>query len=353
MKKILITGAAGFIGFHLLNRLISEGYEIIGMDNLNDYYDPALKFDRLTECGISKSELTANRICKSTLYQNYRFIRLDLLDISSLLSLFEEEKFDYVLHLAAQPGVRYSLVNPQAYIDSNITGFLNILESCRKYPVKHLIFASSSSIYGVNTKMPFSVRDNVDHPVSLYAATKKSNELMAHTYSHLFNIPSTGLRFFTVYGPWGRPDMAYFKFTKAILGNNPIEVFNYGNMKRDFTYIGDIVESISRLLPKAPQPDKSFDHYNNDSSRSWAAYRVLNIGNHNPVQLKDFIHELEKNLGKKAEINYLPMQPGDVEATYADVEELNNLIDYAPRIGINEGIREFIDWYIRYYKISS
>ncbi|MCK6604158.1 MAG: NAD-dependent epimerase [Ignavibacteriaceae bacterium] len=348
--KILITGTAGFIGFHLVNKLAKEGFEVFGLDNINDYYDVDLKYARLKETGIDREEIDYNKFIKSKKFNNYHFIKLNLEDKDGIKSLFSDSDFDYVVHLAAQAGVRYSLINPHAYIDSNIQGFLNILEGCRQNPVKHLIYASSSSVYGGNTKMPFSVHDSVDHPVSLYAATKKANELMAHTYSHLYGIPTTGLRFFTVYGPWGRPDMALFLFTKAINEGKPIEVYNYGRMKRDFTYIDDIVESLCRLINKPPIHNSQFEKSIPDCSSSWAPYRVLNIGNHNPIQLNDFIAEIEKNLGKKTVRNEMAIQPGDVEATYADVEELENLIEFSPNTHISDGIEAFCEWYLSYAK---
>lgn len=350
--KILITGTAGFIGFHLVNKLVKEGFEVFGLDNINDYYDVDLKYARLKETGIDREEIVYNKFTKSKRFDNYHFIKLTLEDNEGIKSLFSESRFDYVIHLAAQAGVRYSLINPHAYIDSNIQGFLNILEGCRKNPVKHLIYASSSSVYGGNTKMPFSVHDSVDHPVSLYAATKKANELMAHTYSHLYGIPTTGLRFFTVYGPWGRPDMALFLFTKAISESKPIEVYNYGRMKRDFTYIDDIVESLHRLINKPPTYNSQFEKSIPDCSSSWAPYRVLNIGNHNPVELNDFIAEIEKNLGKKAVRKEMAIQPGDVEATFADVSELQQLIDFSSRKSVEYGIKEFVKWYRTYFNFK-
>ncbi len=330
----LITGAAGFIGFHLSKRLLAQGKSIVGVDNLSDYYDVNLKKTRL-------SELDGN--------SEFTFYKLDLADRGGVENLFSENKFDYVVNMAAQAGVRYSLTNPHAYIDSNIVGFLNILEGCRHNDVKHLVFASSSSVYGANTKMPFSVHHNVDHPVSLYAATKKSNELMAHTYSSLYSLPCTGIRFFTVYGPLGRPDMALFLFTRAILGNKPIDVFNHGKMKRDFTYIDDIVEGVVRLIDKVPEPDPDWCGDDPDSATSYAPYRLYNIGNNNPVELMKFIGVLEDCLGKKAEKNFLPMQPGDVPETYADVDDLTEDAGFKPSTPIEEGIKKFVDWYREYY----
>ncbi|MCK5471217.1 MAG: NAD-dependent epimerase, partial [Cyclobacteriaceae bacterium] len=315
MNKILVTGAAGFIGFHLANRLLKEDWEVVGIDNLNDYYDVDLKNARLDI--LQKSE-------------NFKLHKVSLENLEEVKNVFEVEKPEYVVNLAAQAGVRYSLTNPHAYTSSNIEGFLNILEGCRHNGVKHLIYASSSSVYGANKNMPFSVGDNVDHPVSLYAATKKANELMAHTYSHLYNIPTTGLRFFTVYGPWGRPDMALFLFTKAILEEKPIDVFNHGMMKRDFTYIDDIVEGIYRLINHIPKPNNSWDALNPDPSFSKAPYKVFNIGNNQPVELNYFIESIEKALGKKAIKNLLPLQPGDVVETYANVDHLKDEVGFKP-----------------------
>ena len=336
--KILITGAAGFIGFHLSRRLCREGYRVIGIDNINNYYDINLKNARLAQ--LDKEEL-------------FSFQKLDLADKKSLDFLFHKEKFEFVVNLAAQAGVRYSLINPYAYTESNVTGFLNLLESCRQFPVKHLIYASSSSVYGGNKKMPFSVHDNVDHPVSLYAATKKANELMAHTYSSLFKIPSTGLRFFTVYGPWGRPDMALFIFTKAIIEGKPIDVYNYGKMKRDFTFIDDVIEGIVRLITHIPTPNSQWNGQSPDAASSFAPYRIYNIGNHNPVELENFISILENTIGKKAKMNFMDIQDGDVAETYADVEELQREIGFHPGTPVEKGIKEFIDWYKWYYKIPS
>jgi UDP-glucuronate 4-epimerase len=332
---ILVTGAAGFIGMHLSKRLLEQGYEVVGLDNLNDYYDPRLKEDRLLE--LKK-------------YNRFSFIKLDLVDRKEILKLFEKFSFPYVIHLAAQAGVRYSLQNPHAYVDSNLVGFVNMMEACRHYPVKHFIYASSSSVYGANTKMPFSTSDNVDHPVSLYAATKKANELIAHTYSHLYGIPTTGLRFFTVYGPWGRPDMAYFSFTKHILEGKTIKVFNHGNMKRDFTYIDDIVEGIVRLLDKPPVSNSNWDRACPDPSSSYAPYKIYNIGNNMPVKLMDFIETLESLLGVKAKMELLPMQPGDLESTYADIDDLQKAVDFHPSTSIEDGLREFVKWYRYYYQ---
>jgi UDP-glucuronate 4-epimerase len=417
MKKILITGTAGFIGFHLAEALLKRGDMVVGLDNINDYYDVNLKYGRLEASGIAReaveghgegntasafgaSETSAKpatsgshpRLAQSSIHQNYRFVRMDLADTQGIKTLFETEQFDHVVHLAAQAGVRYSLTNPQAYIDANITGFLNILEACRAKPVKHLVYASSSSVYGKNTRMPFSVSDNVDHPVSLYAATKKSNELMAHTYSHLFGIPATGLRFFTVYGPWGRPDMALFLFTKAILEGRPIEVFNQGEMQRDFTYIDDIIKGVVHVLDKPAEamaavgdrssaqqgearhpvsesdphlpdaanatgspaqqgepPVPKWDPANPDPSGSDVPHRVYNIGNSHPTKLMDFIEALEKALGRKAEKKLMPMQPGDVPATWADVSALQRDFGYSPGTPVEKGIAAFVEWYRGFY----
>lgn len=336
MTKILVTGAAGFIGFHLSQRLLNRGEEVIGLDNLSNYYDVNLKQDRL-------SELVE--------YDNFSFHKLDLADRESIAELFKNQNFDVVAHLAAQAGVRYSLQNPHAYVNSNLVGFINILEGCRHSKVKHLVFASSSSVYGANKKIPFAVSDNVDHPISLYAATKKSNELMAHTYSHLYNLPTTGLRFFTVYGPWGRPDMALHMFTKAILEKQPLDVFNYGKMKRDFTYVDDIVEGVVRVIDKIPEPNPSWSSNIPDPSSSYAPYKLYNIGNNQPIELIEFIEVLEDCLGIKAEKNMLPMQPGDVLATYADVDDLVRAVGFKPNTSIEDGIKRFVQWYRSYYQV--
>lgn len=332
--KILVTGAAGFIGFHLVNRLLREGFEVVGLDNINDYYDPKLKYARLKEAGLHIEDIYYGKYARSKKYTLYRFIKLDIEDATNLNKVFGDNHFDYVCHLAAQAGVRYSIENPRVYIQSNIVGFFNILECCRNFPVQHLIYASSSSVYGSNIKIPFSESDNVDHPISLYAATKKSNELMAHTYSHLYGIPTTGLRFFTVYGAWGRPDMAYYSFTKSILAQKSIKVFNKGKLSRDFTYIDDIIEGIFRLVPMAKRAD--------------VPYKVFNIGNDNPVMLEEFITILEHGLGKKAIKEYLEMQQGDVEKTWADISSLNDYIGYKPNYSIRNGLEIFIEWYIKY-----
>ena len=334
MSKILVTGAAGFIGFHLSRKLIDQGDEVVGIDNLNDYYDVNLKIDRLKQIEGR---------------QSFRFIKGDLAERDSMARLFSEERFDSVVNLAAQAGVRNSIINPYAYVESNIVGFLNVLEGCRQTRIKHLVFASSSSVYGANTKMPFSVHHNVDHPVSLYAATKKANELMAHTYSSLYSLPCTGLRFFTVYGPWGRPDMALFLFTKAIIEGRPIDVFNYGKMKRDFTYIDDIIEGVVKIIGRIPEPNPRWNGDNPDPATSFAPYTLYNIGNNNPVELERFISVLETCLERQAKRNLLPIQMGDVPATYADIGDLVRDIGFKPATPIEEGIRRFVEWYRRYY----
>ncbi|HSW65008.1 MAG TPA: NAD-dependent epimerase [Dissulfurispiraceae bacterium] len=335
-KKILVTGAAGFIGSALSRRLLDRGDHVVGIDNMNDYYDVTLKEARLARLqGMP----------------GFTFVKLDIADRADMETLFAEQQFDAVMNLAAQAGVRYSLINPYSYIDSNIMGFTNILEGCRHNGVKHLVYASSSSVYGANTNMPFSVHHNVDHPVSLYAASKKANELMAHTYSHLYTIPTTGLRFFTVYGPWGRPDMALFLFTEAILEGRPIDVFNYGRMRRDFTYIDDIVEGVVRVIDRIPEPNPAWSGDAPDSATSYAPYRLYNIGNNNPVELMQFIEELEDCLGKKADKNLLPIQPGDVPATYADVDDLIQDVGFKPDTPIAEGVRKFVEWYRGYYRV--
>ena len=333
---ILVTGAAGFIGFHLSRKLLSEGLRVVGLDNLNDYYSVDLKQARLAQLRESPG---------------FEFHQVDLEDRAAMCTLFEEYAFSHVVNLAAQAGVRYSLENPNSYIDANLVGFGNILEGCRHSGVGHLIFASSSSVYGANTRMPFSVHDNVDHPLSLYAATKKAGELMAHTYSHLFRLPVTGLRFFTVYGPWGRPDMALFKFTKAILEDRPITVFNHGRMRRDFTYIDDIIEGVVRVMRALPRPDPAWNGDAPDPGTSSAPYRIYNIGNNNPVELETFISVLEECLGKGAERKYLDMQPGDVPATYADVDDLIRDTGFAPSTPLEEGIAAFVEWYREFYRL--
>jgi len=347
--KILVTGTAGFIGFHLVNRLVSAGHEVIGLDIINDYYEVNLKYARLSHTGILQDKIEYNRLVTSKMFSSYRFIKLKLEDRENLFELFEQEKFDCVCNLAAQAGVRYSLTNPYAYIESNIIGFINILEACRHHQIRHLVYASSSSVYGLNEKIPFSEKDNVDHPISLYAATKKSNELMAHTYSHLYGLPTTGLRFFTVYGPWGRPDMALFIFTQAIMEGKPIQVFNNGEMERDFTYIDDIVEGIFRILTgQPPKGNANWSGMQPDPSSSPAPYKIFNIGNSKPVKLMDFIRAIEENLGKKAIIEYMPMQPGDVRKTWANVDRLERKYNYKPSFQVKNGIANFVNWYNQY-----
>jgi UDP-glucuronate 4-epimerase len=336
--KILVTGAAGFIGMNLSKRLLEQGEEVVGIDNLNDFYDVQLKLDRLAQLKP---------------FSGFRFIKLDLSDRAGMATLFEREKFPRVAHLAAQAGVRYSLQNPHAYIDSNIVGFSNILEGCRHNGVEHLVYASSSSVYGSNSRMPFSVHDNVDHPVSLYAATKKANELMAHTYSHLFGLPTTGLRFFTVYGPWGRPDMSATLFTRAMMEDLPIDVFNHGNMRRDFTYVDDIVEGVVRLLFHTATPNLAFDSSAPDPGTSRAPYRVYNIGNHQPTELMTFIRTIASALGKEPKLNMLPLQPGDVPETYADIEDLQNAVGFTPATPVEVGLQRFVQWAREYYKTPS
>jgi len=342
-NKVLVTGAAGFIGHHLSKLLVKNNYQVVGIDNINDYYDQNLKLARLEDMDIDTSKIAYN----IPLEGNIKFIKLDLQDKENVHKLFESEKFDYVVNLAAQAGVRYSLENPQSYIDNNITGFLNILEGCRNYPVKHLVYASSSSVYGLSEEIPFSTSSHTDHPLAMYAASKKANEMMAHSYSHLFNIPSTGLRFFTVYGPWGRPDMALHIFTKAIVEDKEFEVFNHGDMSRDFTYVDDIVESVKRLIPKPPKPNNpQFNPKKPKPSISSAPYQLFNIGNNSPVALMDYVHAVEKALGKKGKIVFKPMQPGDVSATYANVESLYDYIDFKPSTNIEDGIKVFVDKYL-------
>ncbi len=336
MKKILITGAAGFIGAHLAQKLIAGGAEVVGLDNINDYYDPQLKRDRMATLAAGP---------------HFQHVSLDLADREGVAGLFQQHRFDAVVNLAAQAGVRYSLINPHSYVDTNLVGFVNILEGCRHSGVKHLVYASSSSVYGANTRMPFSVHDNVDHPVSLYAASKKANELMAHTYSHLFKLPTTGLRFFTVYGPWGRPDMALFLFTRAILENRPIDVFNNGNMERDFTYIDDIVEGVCRVIHRVPEGSKDWNGEAPDPATSYCPYRIYNIGNNNKERLLRYIEVLEETLGKKAEKRFLPMQPGDVPATYADVDDLVQDFQYKPGTTLEYGIGRFVQWYKGYFNV--
>jgi UDP-glucuronate 4-epimerase len=336
MAKVLVTGAAGFIGSNLSGRLLDRGDTVVGLDNLNDYYDVNLKKARL-------ARLTGRA--------DFQHVKMDLEDRSGIAELFKAEQFDRVVNLAAQAGVRYSLENPLAYVDANIVGFANILEGCRHNQVKHFVFASSSSIYGANTNMPFSIHNNVDHPLSLYAASKKANELMAHTYAHLFRLPVTGLRFFTVYGPWGRPDMALYLFTKAILAGEPINVFNHGKMRRDFTYIDDIVEGVVRVLDRTATPNPDWDSNNPDPATSNAPYQIYNIGNNQPVELMSYIKALEESLGITAKMNMMGMQPGDVPATWADVDDLIRDVDFKPEITVREGVGRFVDWYREYHKV--
>lgn len=349
-KRLLVTGSAGFIGFHLIKYLFRSNYQIIGLDSINDYYDVDLKYGRLAQTGIDREKIVYNKLISSTVSDRYKFIRLDLEDKDKLISLFKEFKFDRVVHLAAQAGVRYSFTNPDAYIGSNITGFLNILEACRYHPVEHLVFASSSSVYGLNTEMPFSVHSPADHPVSLYAASKKSNELMAHSYSHLFGIPVTGLRFFTVYGPWGRPDMSLFIFVKAIMEGKPINVHNEGRMERDFTYVADIVNGVNKVLDSPPVKNESLQG-KIDTAISSAPYRLYNIGNSKPVRLMDFISAIEEYVGKKAVMKMIPIQPGEVEKTWADVSDLEYQFNYAPDTPIEVGVKKFVEWYRSYFKV--
>lgn len=335
-NKVLVTGAAGFIGFNLSRRLLADGCNVVGLDNLNDYYDVTLKENRLAILQES---------------HGFTFVKADLVDREGIRDLCEKERFDVVVNLAAQAGVRYSLVNPHAYVDANIVGFVNILEACRHCKVKHLVYASSSSVYGANTAMPFSVHHNIDHPVSLYAASKKSNELMAHAYSHLYNLPCTGLRFFTVYGPWGRPDMALFLFTRAILENKPIQIFNHGRMQRDFTYIDDIIEGVARVMGNLPQPNPTWSGKHPDPGTSYAPYKIYNIGNNNPVELMAFVEAIEDALGMTAEKEFLDLQAGDVPATYADVDDLMQDVGFKPETPLQTGIQRFVDWYREYYGV--
>ena len=351
--KILITGSAGFIGFHLVQKLIKLNEEIVGIDNINDYYPVSLKYARLKECGIDESKIVQGHVVQSSLYSNYRFVRIDLQDRTALVNLFSNEKFDVVVNLSAQAGVRYSIENPMAYIDSNIIGFINLLEAIRNHPVKHFVYASSSSVYGGNTKIPFSEKDNVDNPVSLYAATKKANELMAHVYSKLYGIPATGLRFFTVYGPWGRPDMAYFGFTNKLIKGEKIQIFNYGHCKRDFTYVDDIVEGIIRVMCHAPEKRVG------DDGLPIPPYKVYNIGNNHPENLLDFVTILQEELvcagvlpkdyDFEAHKELVPMQPGDVPVTYADTSALEEDFGFKPSTSLREGLRRFAEWYMKFY----
>lgn len=337
MSKILVTGCAGFIGFHLCRRLLALGYDVWGLDNLSDYYDPTLKIARLSQ--ISD-------------HPQFRFVRIDLVERQKVAQLFATERFEVVAHMAAQVGVRHSLKDPYAYVDSNLVGFAHVLEGCRHVGVRHLVFASSSSVYGANTRMPFSEHHSADHPVSLYAATKRANELMAHAYAHLYQLPATGLRFFTVYGPWGRPDMALFLFTKAILNGEPIEVFNEGRMQRDFTYIDDIIEGIVRTIGQIPQPNPEWDSHHPDPASSSAPFRLYNLGNHQPVELLSLIRILESKLRKKAKLNLMPLQPGDVLTTYANVDDLARDMHFRPQTRLETGIERFVEWYRSYYKVE-
>lgn len=348
--KVLVTGGAGFIGYHLINKLITKGFTVVGLDSINDYYSLKLKYDRLDCAGIEKAYIQYNTLVESTSMRNYAFIQLKLEDNINLEQLFKDQQFDIVINLAAQAGVRYSITNPSAYINSNIVGFANLIENCRKFTIRHFVYASSSSVYGLNEVIPFNTDQTVDHPISLYAATKKSNELIAHVYSHLYHLPTTGLRFFTVYGPWGRPDMAMFLFTKAILEGNPIEVFNNGEMERDFTYIDDVVDGVLKVVEAIPTGNKDWSGLEPNPSSSKAPYKLYNIGNSSPVKLVDFIAAIEIKLDKKAEKIMMPMQPGDVHKTYADVDDLKNNVGYNPHTSIQTGVNNFVDWYLDYFK---
>ena len=349
--NILVTGTAGFIGFHTAARLVKEGHFVLGIDSVNEYYDPNLKFSRLAHAGINTDEIEFSKIVAASNNTGYSFCRLNLEDEAGLKKIFEAVRFDMVVHLAAQAGVRYSLENPRAYIDSNVYAFVNVIECCRHFGVKHLVYASSSSVYGLNDVLPFSTAHNTNHPISLYAATKKSNELMAHTYSHLFDLPVTGLRFFTAYGPWGRPDMALFIFTKNIIEDKPIQLYNNGNMVRDFTYVEDIVEGITRVLIHPPAPNAEWKMSTGDTSSSSAAYKVYNIGNNSPLPLLDYVAAIEKAIGKKAIIELMPMQPGDVPAACSDVTDLMRDTGYKPDTTVEEGVRRFVEWYKEYYHV--
>lgn len=353
MKKILVTGAGGFIGFHLVQQLLDRGDQVLGLDVLNDYYDLSLKYARLAETGIDHQQLQPGQPTKSSKYPNYQFVQLALEQKEPLQALFAHYQFDAVINLAAQPGVRYSLENPYAYIDSNVVGFINLLEACRHYQTGHLVFASSSSVYGLNATIPYTTKQNVDHPISLYAATKKSNELMAHTYSHLYNLPTTGLRFFTVYGPWGRPDMAIYLFTRAVFEGKTLKVFNHGNMVRDFTYVDDIVQGVVRVLDTPPKGNPNWDAKKPEPSSSPAPYRLYNIGNNKPVKLMDFIEAIEAAVGREAPKEFLPIQPGDVQRTFADVSDLERDFGYKPTTDVRTGVQLFVDWYRSYNKIET
>ena len=349
--KILVTGAAGFTGFYVCKGLLNRGDIVVGLDNINTYYDVSLKYGRLSALGIQQEYVDWYKFVQSNVYEQFRFIRMNLEDKQAMRMLFANEHFDKVVNLAAQAGVRYAIENPYAYVESNIDGFLNVLEGCRHYQVKHLVYASSSSVYGLNGKVPFSEKDSIAHPISLYAATKKSNELMAHTYSHLYGVPSTGLRFFTVYGPWGRPDMSPFLFADAMLHGRPIKVFNNGDMLRDFTYIDDIVEGVLRVIDHIPAPTPDWSAQAPDPSSSAAPYKIYNIGNSHPVKLMDFIHAIEEAIARPAEKIYLPMQPGDVYQTNADTSALQSELGFKPDKPIKEGVRETIDWYRSFYQL--
>jgi UDP-glucuronate 4-epimerase len=348
-KKILVTGSAGFIGFHLVKELLLRGYDVIGLDNLNEYYDVELKFGRLKELGITPQKIKYKHYINSEKYDRYKFIKIDLNDKENIEKIFATNNIKIVINLAAQTGVRFSLINPHAYTESNITGFLIVLENCRHYKIEHLVFASSSSVYGLNETMPYSINANADHPVSLYAATKKANELMAHSYSYLFNIPVTGLRFFTVYGEWGRPDMSYFLFAKAIYEGKALKVFNNGEMERDFTYVDDIVNGVILVMNNPPKKNSQWTSNSPESSSSIAPYKLYNLGNNKPVKLLDFIRTIEKSIGVKANLNFLPMQPGDVVKTWADITDLKNDFGYKPDTTINIGIPKFISWFKKFY----
>ena len=351
--RILVTGTAGFIGYHTVNKLLKDGHIVVGLDNINDYYDSDLKHNRLESAGIYARNTKSDIKIQSESSTQYSFYRSSLQDFKSINNIFSKESIDVVIHLAAQAGVRYSLQNPQAYITSNINGFANILECCRHFSIKHLVYASSSSVYGLNDSVPFKTSDNTDHPVSLYAASKKSNELMAHVYSHLFNIPTTGLRFFTVYGPWGRPDMALFIFTDSIIKGKPVQIYNAGKMIRDFTYVDDIVEGVTHAVKNVPQKNDQWKQSTSEVSASSAPYKIYNIGNNKPVNLLDFVEAIEEELNTKAIKEFLPMQPGDVVTTYADIEDIKNELGYSPQTSVKDGIRNFISWYKQYYTLKS